>query len=145
VKRSRRSPQLAQISIRASRFAARLVFDNGRSYEVAQRGFSRRRTGQGLAGGRGHFGAKADNSPSNGAIDMIKEHDCVVLTTDIPGEELETGDAGTVVHIHGDGSAYEVEFMTLAGTTVTVAMILPFQLRPVTKLDLTHVPELVVR
>ena len=37
----------------------------------------------------------------------IKEHDCVVLTTDLPKEGLKAGDVGTVVHIHGDGAAYE--------------------------------------
>ena len=28
---------------------------------------------------------------------MIKEHDCVVLTADLPDERLEAGDIGTVV------------------------------------------------
>ena len=45
----------------------------------------------------------------------IKEHDCVVLTKNLPAENLEAGDVGTVVHIHKDGAAYEVEFVTLAG------------------------------
>ncbi|MGO8697604.1 MAG: DUF4926 domain-containing protein, partial [Limisphaerales bacterium] len=39
----------------------------------------------------------------------INEHDCVVLTADLPGEGLETGDVGTVIHIHKGGAAYEVE------------------------------------
>jgi hypothetical protein len=30
----------------------------------------------------------------------IKEHDCVVLTADLPEEGLKVGDVGTVVHIH---------------------------------------------
>ena len=34
---------------------------------------------------------------------MIKEHDCVVLTNDLPEEGLEAGDVGTVVHIHKNG------------------------------------------
>lgn len=42
----------------------------------------------------------------------IKEHDCVVLTADLPEEKLKAGDVGTVVHIHEGGAAYEVEFMT---------------------------------
>ena len=45
----------------------------------------------------------------------IKEHDCVVLTADLPKEGLKAGDVGTVVHVHGNGVAYEVEFMTFAG------------------------------
>ena len=44
---------------------------------------------------------------------MIKEHDCVVLTADVPDEGLVAGDVGTVVHIHKGGEGYEVEFMTL--------------------------------
>jgi hypothetical protein len=33
---------------------------------------------------------------------MINEHDCVVLTSDLPSEGLLSGDVGTVVHIHGN-------------------------------------------
>ena len=43
-------------------------------------------------------------SLSPGEFMTIKEHDCVVLTADLPKE------VGTVVHIHGNGVAYEVEF-----------------------------------
>ena len=50
----------------------------------------------------------------------IKEHDCVVLTADLPDEKLKSGDVGTVVHVHKGGAAYEVEFMTLDGHTVAV-------------------------
>jgi hypothetical protein len=64
---------------------------------------------------------------------MIKEHDCVVLTQDIPGEQLKSGDVGTAVHVHRDGAAYGVEFMTLTGDTVAVATVLPSQLSPVSK------------
>jgi hypothetical protein len=36
---------------------------------------------------------------------MINEHDCVVLTQDLPDEGLKAGDIGTVVHIHEGGAA----------------------------------------
>jgi len=49
---------------------------------------------------------------------MIEEHDCVVLTSDIPAQGLQAGDVGTVVHIHRNGEAYEVEFATFTGQTV---------------------------
>jgi hypothetical protein len=75
---------------------------------------------------------------------MIQEHDCIVLTANLPDEGLEAGDVGTVVHIHRDAAAYQVEFMTLTGKTVAVATVLPSQLRPVSKRDLTHVRELSV-
>jgi len=39
---------------------------------------------------------------------MIKEHDCVALTEDLPEEGLKAGDVGTVVHIHQGGAGYEV-------------------------------------
>jgi hypothetical protein len=73
---------------------------------------------------------------------MIKEHDCIVLTQDLPDDGLQAGDVGTVVHVHRDAAAYEVEFITLTGETVAVATVLPFQLRPVGQRDLTHVREL---
>lgn len=72
----------------------------------------------------------------------IKEHDCVVLTADLPSEKLESGDVGTVVHIHKDGAAYEVEFVTLAGQTVAVATVEASALRPVGLRDISHVREL---
>lgn len=73
----------------------------------------------------------------------IKEHDCVVLTKNLPEENLEAGDVGTVVHIHKGGVAYEVEFVTLAGSTVAVATVEASDLRPVGKRDINHVRELV--
>ncbi len=73
---------------------------------------------------------------------MIKEHDCVVLTKNVPEEGLETGDVGTVVHIHKDATAYEVEFMTLTGQTVAVVTLLAGDVRPLSRRDLAHAREL---
>ena len=73
---------------------------------------------------------------------MIREHDCVVLTEDIPDKGLQAGDIGTVVHIHQAGAGYEVEFMTLAGETVAIATLIAAQVRPITKRDIAHVREL---
>jgi hypothetical protein len=72
----------------------------------------------------------------------IKEHDCVVLTADLSGEGLKAGDVGTVVHIHKDAAAYEVEFTTLDGRTLTVATVENKKLRPVSRRDVAHVREL---
>ena len=72
----------------------------------------------------------------------IKEHDCVVLTAALPAEGLEAGDVGTVVHIHKDGVAYEVEFVTLAGETIAVATVEARDVRPIGKRDLNHIREL---
>jgi hypothetical protein len=73
---------------------------------------------------------------------MIKEHERVVLTVSVPDQGLEAGDVGTVVHIHMDGEAYEVEFLTLDGGTVAVATLEASQVRPVSKHDITHTREL---
>jgi hypothetical protein len=72
----------------------------------------------------------------------IKELDCVVLTKNLPQENLEAGDVGTVALIHNNGAAYEVEFITLAGRTVAVATVEASDLRPVGKRDISHVREL---
>src|SRR5207249_11329976 len=73
---------------------------------------------------------------------MIREHDCIVFTDDIPAEGLQSGDMGTVVHIHPNAAAYEVEFVTLTDLTVAVVRVLPIRLRPVSRRDLTYVREL---
>jgi len=70
---------------------------------------------------------------------MIKEHDSVVLTRDLAAESLEAGDIGTVVHIHDGGAGYEVEFVTLAGETVTVITLMPSQIRAIAKRDIALV------
>jgi hypothetical protein len=72
---------------------------------------------------------------------MIKEHDCVVLTSEFPREGLLSGDVGTVGHIHGNAAAYEVEFATLTGKTIAVATVLPSQCRPIGHRDINHVRE----
>ncbi len=73
---------------------------------------------------------------------MIKEHDRVVLTTDLTDERLKAGDVGTVVHIHQNAAAYEVEFTTLTGRTVAVATVLKSQSRPARQRNISHAREL---
>ena len=73
---------------------------------------------------------------------MIKEHDRVVLKSDVAAEGLEAGDVGTVVHVYGDGLAYEVEFTTLEGDTAAVVTVEVGQVRPVHKREITHAREL---
>jgi len=69
---------------------------------------------------------------------MIKEHDRIVLTSDLPKEGLKAGDVGTVIHVHEGGKAFEVEFLTLDGKTVAVATVQASHVRPVTNRDITH-------
>jgi hypothetical protein len=69
---------------------------------------------------------------------MIKEHDRIVLTNDVPGECLKAGDVGTVVHMYAQGEAFEVEFLTLDGKTAAIATVPSSQVRPVSSQDITH-------
>jgi hypothetical protein len=73
---------------------------------------------------------------------MIKEHDRIVLTEDLPEETLKAGDIGTIVHIHQNGAGYEVEFMTLTGETIAVVTLMAAQVRPLAHRDMAHVREL---
>ena len=69
---------------------------------------------------------------------MIKEHDRIVLTDDIPGEGLKAGDVGTVVHVYAQGEVFEVEFLTLDGKTAAIATVPSSQVRAVSSQDITH-------
>ncbi len=71
-------------------------------------------------------------------MNPIKEHDRVVLTADMAGERLAAGDVGTVVHMHRDGKAFEVEFVSLDGETVAVVTLERSQVRPVERREITH-------
>ena len=73
---------------------------------------------------------------------MIKEHERVVLKTDLPAEKLEAGDVGTVVHVYPDALAYEIEFTTLDGGTAAVVTVEAANVRPVSNRDITHVREM---
>lgn len=86
--------------------------------------------------------APADHRLSSGGIMKFKEHDCAVLTADLPEEGLLAGDVGTIVHVHKGGVAYEVEFITLTGRTVAVVTVEASHLRPVSRQDINHVREL---
>ncbi len=66
---------------------------------------------------------------------MFEEHQQIVLTTEVPGDDgtgLKPGDVGVVVHVHPGGEALVVEFMSLDGDTLAIATVLPCQARPVT-------------
>ncbi len=72
---------------------------------------------------------------------MFKEHEQIVLTAAVIGdeqEELKPGDVGAIVHIHPNEEAFVAEFLSLDGETVAIATVLPSQARPVTRQDITH-------
>ena len=71
----------------------------------------------------------------------LKEHNQVVLTSDVTGddgEELKPGDVGVIIHIHPGGEAFVVEFFTLDGDTAAIATVLSSQARAVTDKDIVH-------
>ena len=69
----------------------------------------------------------------------ILEHDLVVLTADIPEENLKQGDVGTVVLMHRAGAGFAVEFATLAGETLAVVTVPANSVRPVGDKEIAHV------
>jgi hypothetical protein len=69
---------------------------------------------------------------------MLKEHERVVLKTDVLAEKLRAGDVGTIVHVYNDGKAFEVEFVTLDGKTAAVVTLETAQVRPVSSGEITH-------
>lgn len=73
---------------------------------------------------------------------MIQEHERAVLTVDLPEHHLRIGDVGTIVHIYGDGKAYELEIFSADGHTLDVVTVEADQVRPVSRRDVLHVREL---
>ncbi len=73
---------------------------------------------------------------------MIKEHESVVLTADLPSAGLVAGDVGVAVHVYEGGNAYEVEFIAFDGHTVAVETLEADKLRPIRPRELPHVRNL---
>jgi hypothetical protein len=69
---------------------------------------------------------------------MIKELDPVVLTKALPKHGLQAGDVGWIVMVHDGGAGYEVEFVTLAGETVSVVTVPAEAVRPVQGREIAH-------
>jgi hypothetical protein len=72
---------------------------------------------------------------------MIQEHASVVLLEPLPQSGLEVGDVGVVIHVHQDGEAYEVEFITLEGETIGIETLGAGQVRAASRRDMPHVRE----
>lgn len=75
-------------------------------------------------------------------MSTIRELDQVVLTAPVRSDGLVAGDVGTVVLVHREGEAFEVEFTTLGGETIAVTTVLASQVRPAGKREITHAREL---
>lgn len=73
---------------------------------------------------------------------MIREHDSVVLTADLPALGLVAGDVGVVVHAYERGAGYEVEFVNFDGETIAVETVQADAIRRVGSRDVPHVREM---
>ncbi len=69
---------------------------------------------------------------------MIADHECVVLTEDLPHHALKRGAVGVVVMVHERPAAgYEVEFFDECGDTIDVVSVYAPQVRLATPDELT--------
>lgn len=75
-------------------------------------------------------------------MNTINELDAVALTCDLPVHGLKQGDVGTAVLVHGDGAAFEVEFVGYDGHTVALVTLEHSQVRPLLGIDIPHVRSL---
>ena len=74
---------------------------------------------------------------------MIKEHDRVALTEDLPAYGLKRGDIATVVMVHSI-PGYELELVTLDGETFAVISAFPHQVRAIGRREIAQARELEV-
>ncbi len=69
---------------------------------------------------------------------MFQEHAQIVLASPLPALGLEPGDVGVIVHVHANGAAYEVEFMSLDGRTIGLQTLEAGQFRAVSASAVPH-------
>ena len=69
---------------------------------------------------------------------MFKEHDCIVLTTEIDENGLKSGDGGTIVHIYPGGEVFVVEFISPDGYTADIVDVPASQVRPMTSSEVAR-------
>jgi hypothetical protein len=74
--------------------------------------------------------------------DQIHELDQVALAKDLPSLGLVIGDVGTIVFVHRNHAAFEVEFITSMGHTLGVETLDSSDVRPVMGNSIMHVREL---
>jgi len=75
-------------------------------------------------------------------MNTINELDAVALTCDLPDHGLVRGDVGTAVLVHGNGKAFEVEFVGYDGHTVALLTLERAQVRSLQTHDIPHAREL---
>jgi hypothetical protein len=73
---------------------------------------------------------------------MLIEHSQVVLNKPLPHLSLKPGYVGIVVHVHDEGAAFEVEFLTMLGNTIGVETLAAAELRQASPTAVAHEREL---
>lgn len=68
----------------------------------------------------------------------LKEFELAALRRDLPDYGLIAGDVGTVVLVHGDGEACEVEFVAADGRTIAVETLRADEVEPVRGRQVLH-------
>ena len=84
------------------------------------------------------------NSPhgfTNMVRSKLEELQLAALRIDLPRHGLITGDVGTVVLVHGDHEAYEVEFVAADGRTIALETLHADQVEPVQGKRILHARE----
>ena len=69
---------------------------------------------------------------------MLNELDTTVLVRDLPEHGLVRGDIGAIVYRSPDGRAFDVEFVTADGRTVTVERLSATDVRPMRDDEILH-------
>jgi hypothetical protein len=72
----------------------------------------------------------------------LSELDLVALRHGAPAYGLVAGDVGTIVHVHGAGEAYEVEFVAADGRTLALMTLGASEVEPVSGAQILHVRKL---
>jgi hypothetical protein len=75
-------------------------------------------------------------------MNSINELDALALTCDLPEHGLKRGDVGTAVLVHGNGTAFEVEFVGYDGHTVALLTLDRAQVRSLHAGDIPHARQL---
>ena len=75
-------------------------------------------------------------------MNTTNELDPVALTCDLPEHGLVRGDVGTAVLVHGNGEAFEVDFVGYDGHTVALLTLERSQVRSLHTHDIPHAREL---
>lgn len=66
-----------------------------------------------------------------GVNNIMKLLDVIQLTEDVLIYNLKTGEQGTIVHVHNDGKAFEVEFVDKEGYTYALVCLEKHQIKKV--------------